>query len=295
MAFPCSYNLLSLSSELRDKLGLLTPVAIESGVYIKRDDLFSLDNYGVIRGAKLRQCLLMLDGLTVREIITAGSIHSPQLAIVAYVARLLRRNCTIIIGGQQETVSMILARTFGAKFITCSSGRHTVLFAKAKNVAKEGSFIIPFGMRPQRLCDEFYEVCGSQVRNIPHAIETIVVAAGSGVTATSIGYGLWKERRKTKIATINVGPDRRAQILRDLHQLNPASAAWVDENDIIRIFPLAQNPKFRYESAINFALGGIPLHPIYEGKAFSWYFKNIKFPEAKTLFWLTGPPLTLQG
>jgi 1-aminocyclopropane-1-carboxylate deaminase/D-cysteine desulfhydrase-like pyridoxal-dependent ACC family enzyme len=271
----------------------LTPVALESSIYVKREDLFTIREADSIGGSKLRQCLLILDGLPVRRIISAGSIHSPQPSIVAYVAKFLGLPCIILVGGKRETVSLALARRFGADVIRCKSGRHTVLFAKAKGLAEENDFIVPFGMRPTKLSREFYEICASQVSNIPSTIETIVIASGSGVTATAVAYGMWKERRKGQIAMITVGPDRRQQILETLCTLNRASAGWVEEQDIIRVFPLGQDPRFRYETPVQFKLGRIPLHPMYEGKAFSWFFKNVKFSATRTLFWITGPALNL--
>jgi 1-aminocyclopropane-1-carboxylate deaminase/D-cysteine desulfhydrase-like pyridoxal-dependent ACC family enzyme len=291
MALSRTLPSIKIAANIRRQLTKLTPIESESGLLVKRDDLFSIEKGSAIRGGKLRQCLLMLDGLSADRIISAGSIHSPQLAIVAYAANLVGVPCTILAGGKQETTSLSLARRFRADIIRCKTGRHTVLFAKAEELARSGGFTIPFGMRPRSPVSGFYETCGSQVLNIPSTVDEIVVASGSGVTVTAIAYALWKARRKIILNVINVGPDRRRQILQTLFALNPACSAWADESSILRIFPLGQGSTFRYEVPVPFKLGRIPVHPLYEGKAFSWFFQNVSFTRNRTLFWLTGPLL----
>jgi 1-aminocyclopropane-1-carboxylate deaminase/D-cysteine desulfhydrase-like pyridoxal-dependent ACC family enzyme len=277
---------------VRDLIRQLTPVVLETGLYVKRDDLFSIQVAAPLSGGKLRQCLLMLEGLTVSRLMSAASIHSPQSAIVAYVARHLGLPCRIFVGGKQETASLTLARSFGADIVRCPTGRHTVLFAKARGLRRDGDFIVPFGMRPERPSRSFYEVCGAQIRNIPSHIHTIVIASGSGVTATAVAYGLWNERRThQRIAMINLGPDRRYQVLRTLREINQASARWAESENVIHAFQLSQRNRFRYESQVQFQLGEITLHPLYEAKAFSWFTDNVTFDPSNTLFWVTGPPL----
>jgi 1-aminocyclopropane-1-carboxylate deaminase/D-cysteine desulfhydrase-like pyridoxal-dependent ACC family enzyme len=271
-----------------------TPVVVEAGLYVKRDDLFSIESSAPIRGGKLRQCLLMLEDMVVARLISAASIHSPQPAIVAYVARYLGVPSTIFVGGKQETVSLTLARSFGADIVRCPSGRHTVLFAKARELGRAGDFIVPFGMRPETPDRLFYEVCGAQVSNVPSHIQRIVIASGSGVTATAVAYGLSRERRiRPRITMINLGPDRRRQLLQTLQTLDPASAKWVKREIVLEALTPSQHHQFRYESPVQFQFGNIALHPLYEAKAFSWFTNHVDFDSSNTLFWVTGPPLDL--
>jgi 1-aminocyclopropane-1-carboxylate deaminase/D-cysteine desulfhydrase-like pyridoxal-dependent ACC family enzyme len=270
----------------------LTPVSVEAGYQVKRDDLFSISHSGGIRGGKLRQCLLLLQGKSCSRLISAGSIHSPQLAIVAYVAQHFGLPCSLFVGGRQETASLAIARNFGADVIRCCSGRHTVLFAEARRFAEAGDFLVPFGMRPNEPDRQFYETCAAQVRNIPANTHTIVIASGSGVTATIVAYGLWKEHRTdVRIAIVNVGPDRRRCILETLRALEPASAEWAEKDRVLRVFSVGQAPGFRYESPAQFHFGRVTLHPLYEAKAFRWFSNHVPFDTAHTLFWVTGPPL----
>src|SRR5215472_4696550 len=104
----------------------LTPVVVEEGLHVKRDDLFALEPSAVIRGGKLRQCIVILEGAEPTRLITASSIHSPQIPIVAYLANHTKIPCTVLVGGKRDTQSLILARRFGAEILRCRTGRHTV-------------------------------------------------------------------------------------------------------------------------------------------------------------------------
>ena len=294
MVYPYSQPPHVILSRTRKLVRQLTPVVVEAGLHVKRDDLFSIQVSVPIRGGKLRQCLLMLEDMAVSRLVSAASIHSPQPAIVSYVARHLGVPCTILVGGKQDTVSLTLAYSFGADIVRCPSGRHTVLFAKARELCRAGDFIVPFGMRPETPYRLFYETCGAQVRNVPAHIRTIVIASGSGATATAVAYGLWKERRAhQRITMINLGPDRRNHVLQTLRVLEPACAKWAERESVLDALPLSQHHQFRYESPVQFQLGKIVLNPLYEAKAFSWFTDCVAFDNSNTLFWVTGPPLDL--
>jgi 1-aminocyclopropane-1-carboxylate deaminase/D-cysteine desulfhydrase-like pyridoxal-dependent ACC family enzyme len=263
---------------------------------VKRDDLFALDPLAPIRGGKLRQCLTMLAGTSALRLISAGSIHSPQPAIVSYVAQYLGLPCIVLVGGKQETTSLALARRFGAEIVRCRSGRHSVLFATARKIAMTGDFIVPFGMRPPEPWRHFYQTCAVQAYNVPEHIRTIVIASGSGVTATIVAYGIWQQRCfGRRIALINVGPNRRGQILDTLQSISPECANWAIREDVFEVFPLNQHPGFRYELPVCFHIGRILLNPLYEGKAFDWFTRTIGFDANDTLFWITGPPIELSA
>jgi hypothetical protein len=103
---------------------------------------------------------------------------------------------------------------------------------------------------------------------------------------------MWQQgRRHQRIAMVNVGPDRRQQIQDTLKALDPACAQWVEKDNVLKVYPLAQQTRFRYETPVPFQIGRIPLHPLYEGKAFSWFRNSVPIDASGLLFWLTGPPL----
>lgn len=260
---------------------------------MKRDDLFSLGPSGRTRGGKLRQCAALLIGSGAARVITGASIHSPQSAIVADVARHLNIPSLVLCGGHMMTRPISIAQELGAEVKRCASGRHTVLFAEARRLCEPGDLIVPFGMRPSVPDPIFYSLCGAQVRNLPSHLNTIVLACGSGATALSVLFGLSRERRACRLLLVNVGPDRRDWILSMLDILDSEAAAWVTRNVRIEAVPLAQRSEFRYESGVDYELGGIPLHPLYEGKAFRWLLESEgdRIDAARTLFWLVGPPL----
>ncbi|WCM26336.1 hypothetical protein NDN01_20365 [Sphingomonas sp. QA11] len=260
---------------------------------MKRDDLFSLEPSGRTRGGKLRQCAALVIGSGAARVITAASIHSPQSAIVADVARYLGIPSVVFCGGQMMTRPISIAQELGAEVKRCASGRHTVLFAEARRLCRSDDLIVPFGMRPAAPDPLFYSLCSAQVRNLPNHLNTIVLACGSGATALSVLLGLSRERRVCRLLLVNVGPDRRNWILSMLEILDPEAAAWAIRNVTIEAAPLAQHPEFRYEARVDYELGGVPLHPLYEGKAFRWLLESQgdRIDAARTLFWLVGPPL----
>lgn len=246
----------------------------------------------MIRGGKLRQCIAMIEGQRVSRLLSACSIHSPQSAIVAYAAQRLGISCTIFVGGKSDTLPLRIATDFGANIVRCSSGRHTVLFSALRRQLIQGDLAVPFGMRPNWPCPSFYRTCALQVQNLPSQIDTIVVVAGSGVTGTIITYGLWLHRPTiSKIVLLGVGPDRQREILKVLQVLDKHCVDWLVSKNIFQHCSLSKEPRFRYESPVPFRIGQVILHPLYEGKAFEWFMRNVSFARAHTLFWVTGPPL----
>lgn len=65
----------------------LTPIQeAESGLLIKRDDLFQPFGAGRVNGGKLRQAMWMLCTKRPKGVITGASLRSPQNVIVSCVA-----------------------------------------------------------------------------------------------------------------------------------------------------------------------------------------------------------------
>ena len=154
-------------------LDKITPVEFTEGIYIKRDDLFS--PFGDVNGGKFRQCFYLVKKNidNIKSLITACGIHSPQAPIVASIANHFGIPSTVLYGGTTERRLHILpmpllARKYGAKIKNLKTGRHTFLYAKAREIAEqEGSFVIEYAFNCRDNIAEFFESTASQVQNIP--------------------------------------------------------------------------------------------------------------------------------
>lgn len=277
-----------MRDSLAQVLRALTPIQQTDRWILKRDDLFSVAPGSTVGGGKLRQCLALTSGHPCERLISAASIHSPQSAIVSFTARYLGLRCLILVGGTRETPSLRLARIDGAEIRRCSSGRHSVLFSKALEVARPNDFIVPFGMRPHFPDAAFFDLCSAQVENVPRDIRSIVLACGSGVTATAVALGLWRTKQAKRLVLVNVGPDRRDNIFTTLEAIEPRAVGWLRSHSLLVVEPLAQLPGFRYEKPTHFEMGGVSLHPLYEAKAFKWYTETRNPDRRRTLFWVVG-------
>ena len=71
-------------SEMVSSYEGLTPIETHGGHLVKRDDLFSI---GGVNGGKVRTCWHLAQGA--KGLVTAGSRQSPQVNIVAHIAKKL--------------------------------------------------------------------------------------------------------------------------------------------------------------------------------------------------------------
>ncbi|MEG1894629.1 MAG: hypothetical protein RR162_00215 [Oscillospiraceae bacterium] len=270
----------------------LTPVQIVEGLHIKRDDLFAPFGVGEVNGGKLRQCMMLIDSVLANDnslhcLFTYCSIHSPQAPITAASARFHGLPCHIIYGGSKaENIINLpmprLAMRYGAKIsIAARSGRHNVLHAKTKEMAQnEHDFIVQYGINLSGHGDVLLGAVASQVENLPDEIENLVMACGSGITASGVMIGLHKYgKRVNNVHLVATAPDRRAFIHDTLKQYG------ADRN--FHYHSLFHTKGFTYEKAARAVWGGITLHPHYEAKAMQWFMQSGLKPE-DTLFWITG-------
>lgn len=197
-----------MTEKEREAMLKLTPVQrAESGLFIKRDDLFQPFGLGRVNGGKLRQAMWMLCAKRPKGVITGASLSSPQNVIVSCVANYLKIPCICIYGGVKESSLSLpmpmLCKKYGAKIMIAKSGRHNVIYSLADELAKEKDYqIIEYGMNAQDNIEAFYEANANQVRNIPNELDNLVVTCGSGITSTGIIYGLRKYQKNKKL---NIG------------------------------------------------------------------------------------------
>lgn len=270
----------------------LTPIQeAESGLLIKRDDLFQPFGPGRVNGGKLRQAMWMLCTDRPKGVITGASLSSPQNVIVSCVANYLKIPCICLYGGAKESSLQMpmpmLCKKYGAEIIVAKSGRHNVIYSMANELSQERGYqIIEYGMNAQDNIEAFYDANANQVQNIPDELDNLVVTCGSGITSTGIIYGLTKYRKKVKnLILVGTAPNREKKIQERLSLLGhpPAVFQYVD---------LFSQKGFSYDkrehSIIRMKDYSLELHPNYEAKVNNWIVNHIDPGKEKTLLWVVG-------
>lgn len=239
---------------------MLTPVERVDGIYIKRDDLFTVAG---VKGGKARTCWCLAQGA--EGLITAGSRHSPQVPIVSGIAKYLGIPCHIHIPQGTNSPSVIQAIQDGAKIIRHRPGYNTVIISRAKQDAMTSGYTyIPFGME----CTEAVNETLVQTNNIPNDAKRIVVPVGSGMSLAGILIGLVANGIRIPVVGVKISADPTKRLDRY------APLFWRAMVTII-------SSKFRYEDYVQAKLGEIDLDPIYEAKCVEYLSKG-------DLFWIVG-------
>ena len=262
----------------------ITPVQQVGGIMLKRDDLFTLFESNGVNGGKLRQCVMLVDKVNPKGVVTYCSIESPQAPITAAVAKSRNIPCVIVYGGTSRERLLhaempVLAMHYGAKVIIgAKTGRHNVLHAVAEKMAKEqGWFLVQYGFNLEEHGDVLLQAVAKQTQNIPDC-ENLIAVCGSGITASGILVGLHMNGINVQnIHLVATGPDRR-ELIRKL------AGRYGAERDI-EYHSLYHMQGFKYDDQVVEHIAGITLHPNYEAKAFRW-FRNSGIE--KCVFWITG-------
>lgn len=224
----------------------LTPVTEHGGIWIKRDDLFA---FGGVRGGKVRTCRVLADGD--KGLITAGSRSSPQVNIVAHVARAMGVPCRVHVPAGELSPEVAAARDAGADVVQHTPGYNTVIVARARDdAANSGWTLIPFGME----CEDAVAQTRRQVRNVPADARRIVVPVGSAMSLAGVLWGLADAGLTTPVVGVCVGADPAARLDRY------APPGWRDR------VTLVQSGIDYHRPAPETILRGVALDPIYEAK-----------------------------
>ena len=181
----------------------LTPVEERDGYFFKRDDLFSIAG---VRGGKARTCWYLAQGA--KGLVTAGSRQSPQVNIVAHIAKELGLPCHIHTPRGKLSPELTSAVSTGAKLFQHKAGYNNVIIRRALDDAvSTGYKYIPFGMD----CWEAVRQVKKQVKNIPKEAKRIVVPVGSAMSLAGILHGLVAHyatlRRNIPVLGVCVGAD----------------------------------------------------------------------------------------
>lgn len=237
-----------------------TPIEKIGSIFVKRDDLFEVSG---VCGGKARTCHYLSQGA--KGLVTAGSRFSPQINIVAHIAKDMGIPCTAHTPSGKLGNELIEAQDCGCEIIQHKAGYNSVIIARARLDAEERGFTnIPFGME----CEEAVRQTASQVGDIPKEVNRIVVPIGSGMSLSGILTGLEEIGLDIPVVGIIVGAD-------PMKRLNKYAPFWWNKRTTI------EKSKHDYSKYIEESIGGIRLDPIYEAKC-------VEYLDGGDLFWIVG-------
>lgn len=242
-----------------------TPIETHGGFLVKRDDLFTVAG---VSGGKARTCWALAQGAP--GLVTAGSRFSPQVNIVAHIARHLGIPCAVVTPTGKPGPEVEGAIAAGAEHVAVTPGYNGVICKRAKDLAKERRWTyIPFGME----CSEAVKQTAGQVGNVLDAQpKRIVIPVGSGMSfagvlegvalAESYGFG------SVPVLGVQVGADPSKR-------LNAyAPFFWPQMG---RLVP----SELPYDTRCEERVGDLRLDPIYEAKC-------VRFLQPGDLLWVVG-------
>ena len=279
---------------------MLTPIQEHNGVYYKRDDLYAPYGTDHINGGKVRQAVQLFEEIKddIVEnhnggVVTASSVHSPQSAIIAKVAKENGIKCIVAVGGCKEDTLykhhiMRLTRHYGADIqIVAGHGMTTAIDAGAKKkiIAENNYKLIKFAISLERNPEAIFDGVTNQVENIPDELDNLVIPVGSGIQFAGIVRGLHKFNKKVKRIIGVAFCDRTKSINKHLDRFRyenfPENIVTFPEYEI----HLTKKP---YSKSVWEEVDGSYIDDIYEGKAHLWMRENIDTSKEKTLFWIVG-------
>jgi len=239
-----------------------TPIEVRGNYFFKREDLYSSSG---VHGGKVRTAVKL--ALGAKGLITAGSRASPQVNIVAHIAKELGIPCRVHTPMGELPPELVQARECGAEIIQWTAGYNNVIISRAEKDATEHPdwTYIPFGME----CQAAVVMTASQVIDIPEGVKRIIVPVGSGMTLAGVLWGLRNRNIDIPVIGIVVGADPTERLLKY------APLGWQQQCTLV-VSPLdyAQKPRIT-------TFEGIKLDPVYEAKCID-YMKN------GDLLWVVG-------
>ena len=229
--------------------------------------------------------------------------------MAALVARQYRMECVIVLGATRAASALRhenvqIAHRAGAEFVTTPVAYNPALQRAVTEIGKrpefEGWYRLHYGITtPSEATAEqveaFHAVGAAQVANVPDDIDTIVMAAGSCNSCTSVLYGISQHRPRAleRVVLVGVGPDRIAWMERRLEQIEQVTGKALELPRIER-HDLHGTGFATYQDKMPYRADGIDFHPTYEGKVltymerhretFEWWWRA----DGKALFWIVG-------
>jgi len=250
------------NSQVCSYLSGLTPIERRENFWFKRDDLFSVAG---VRGGKARTCWGLSQGAT--GLVTAGSRQSPQVNIVAHIAKHLGIPCRVHTPQGELSPEVRQAQEYGATVIQHRAGYNNVIIARARiDALRFGFREIPFGME----CWEAVEKTQMQTGNLPWGkMKRLVIPVGSGMSLAGILHGAQERNSKIPIVGITVGADPARRLDRW------APPRWR------QIVTLVESGLDYHQAARETEFAGLVLDPIYEAKC-------IPFLQPGDCLWVVG-------
>ena len=269
-----------------DLRNALTPIEEHGGRLVKRDDTF--DVFGQ-RGGKVRTCLSLAErGIAngMEGLVTAGSRHSPQVAIVAAIAQRLGVPARCHVPTGDNTPEILFAADCGADVIRHKPGYNGVIKSRATlDASVRGWVDIPFGMETR----EADEQTAGQVPNVvalakEGLVKRIVVPVGSGMSLCGVMEGLYRCGSRLPVLGVAVGAnpirrlnryggwDWRFSGLLEMRMAGTGDLMNLEVGGTDRSYGLPPD---------SVMLGDLELDPVYEAKC-------IPFLRDGDLLWVVG-------
>lgn len=246
----------------------LTPVHKRGDYFFKREDLYSV---GGVSGGKVRTCLFLAQDA--RGLVTAGSRSSPQVNIVAHIAKHLGIPARAHTPQGKLSAELVDAQTCGCEIVQHRAGYNSVIMARARaDATATGLTEIPFGMQ----CSEAVKQNRRQVHNLPRGIKRIVIPVGSGMSLAGLLWGMKDCGFDAPVLGIRVGADPRKQ----LDKFAPDD--WKDK---VKLISSGNN---YHSPAKESVFEGIELDAFYEAKC-------LTFLQPGDLLWIVGVRRTVQS
>jgi len=239
----------------------MTPIERRGPYWVKRDDTYAVAG---VSGGKVRSCWALAQGAP--GLVTAGSRASPQVNIVAHIARRLGVPCRVHTPTGDLSPEVQEAQAMGAEVIQHPAGYNNVIVARAREDAAEHGWVdIPFGME----CQEAVEQTRRQVAAIPADVQRIVMPVGSGMSLCGVLWGLRDAGLSIPVLGVQVGADPVKRLKKY------APPGW---EDMVTLVPSGID---YHDRAPELELHGLTLDPIYEAKC-------LPFLEAGDMLWVVG-------
>ena len=303
-----------------DYLYKQTPVEKIGGIYFKREDKFAPLGYGSINGAKLRQCIWLVNDWVktkgIRGVVSGSVVGSPQHPFIASICKHFKIGCLIATGSKkyQDHLNMAMAEELGAKFHIAKIGYAKALQSISFKLSErlhnhevlETNITVDERLNPPSRIEAFHRIGAEQVKNIPDDVETIIIPCGSCNSVVSIlyGVGLFKPKSLKNIVLMGIGNNgsnnldyipRRLSIISAVKKLKLTELFRFDnESGKYNIFHYNLNGSgyCSYSDLMPYNHSGLEFHPRYEGKCMNYINDNKEmfshFWTEKTLFWVVG-------